>query len=271
MQLSSRRALTQFFPVFSSIVNASDKDLAISDDLFAVQKFLSENSPLLRALTNPSYNCDGKKALINKLFSSQLNKASVEIITSVIVMRWGTETDLLEALETLGIESLILQADKANKLSEVEKDLFTIVRILKDNKILRNTLTDIRTYSVEQRLSLVDKLFSNNLNEYSFKLLTRAVVHAKRTGLSVYILDLAEKVANHTDRLLVNVSVAQPMTNQQSSRLQEILAKAYGKQIIINELIDKELIGGIRIRIGETVIDGSVLSSIVQARQRLAS
>lgn len=271
MRSYSKRALAQFSPVFTAIVTASDEKFVISQDLFDVEKIFSENSPLLRAITDPSRTEEDKTVLVDKLLANSIDKSSLEIIKKLIAMRWSKETDLLEALETLAIEALLLQADKEEKLHKIESDLFAVVNILKKDRQLRNTLTDVRTYDVKDRVSLMEKIFASQVDEFSLKLLKRAIIHTKRTGLSVYISHLAEVVAAHTNNLLATVTVATPLNAQQTTRLEEILHKAYGKQVIINELIDKELIGGIRIRIGQTLIDGSLLSSMEQARQSLAS
>lgn len=51
----------------------------------------------------------------------------------------------------------------------------------------------------------------------------------KRTGLTIYILNLAETVATHTNNLLATVSVITPMTSDQKSRLEQILNRALWK------------------------------------------
>ncbi|QPK94502.1 F0F1 ATP synthase subunit delta [Actinomyces sp. zg-332] len=271
MRLHVKRALAQFSPIFTSIVNASDNALVISEDLFAVEKLFAENTPLLRAVTDPSRSAGDKVSFVEKLLSDSINKASVQILCALAELRWTKDADLLEALETLGIEAIMLYAESEDKLHKVQSDLFAVIGTLKKNPSLRNTLTDLRTYSVKDRVNLVDKVFASEIDALSVLMLKRAVVHTKRAGLSVYIRGLAELVAGHANHLLAVVTVVAPMTEQQKVRLESILQKAYGKQVIINEVIDKELIGGIRIRIGQTMIDGSLLSSMEQARQRLAS
>ncbi len=52
--------------------------------------------------------------------------------------------------------------------------------------------------------------------------------------------------------------------------LEERLAAAYGRKIVVNQVIDPALIGGVRITIGDDVIDGTVRTRLDDLRLRLA-
>ena len=52
-------------------------------------------------------------------------------------------------------------------------------------------------------------------------------------------------------------------------RLQAALARQYGRDVHINEVVDPDVMGGIRVELGDDVIDGTVSSRIDDARRRL--
>jgi len=60
-----------------------------------------------------------------------------------------------------------------------------------------------------------------------------------------------------------------PLAGFFSQRWQR-LATAYGRKIVINQVIDPALIGGVRITIGDDVIDGTVRTRLDDLRLRLA-
>ncbi len=64
---------------------------------------------------------------------------------------------------------------------------------------------------------------------------------------------------------------AAPITPAQLDRLRASLAKSYGRDLEINQVIDPSIIGGIRVQIGDDVIDGSVSTRINDLRLQLAS
>jgi F-type H+-transporting ATPase subunit delta len=66
------------------------------------------------------------------------------------------------------------------------------------------------------------------------------------------------------------VTVARPIAGEQLERLREGLARAYGRNVAINQVIDESVIGGLRVRIGNDVIDGSVATKLNDLRLQLA-
>ena len=68
---------------------------------------------------------------------------------------------------------------------------------------------------------------------------------------------------------VATVRVSEPLKDADRSRLRAALAKQYGRDIHINEVVDPSVIGGIRVEIGDDVIDGSIASRLDDARRRL--
>jgi len=65
------------------------------------------------------------------------------------------------------------------------------------------------------------------------------------------------------------VASAAPLTDEQQSELREGLSQAVGKRVILDMRTDSELLGGLVVRVGSTVFDGSVRRHLAEMRQRL--
>ncbi|MDP1788870.1 MAG: F0F1 ATP synthase subunit delta, partial [Rhodoglobus sp.] len=63
---------------------------------------------------------------------------------------------------------------------------------------------------------------------------------------------------------------AAPLTAAQLDRLAKGLTKQYGRGLRINQIVDPAVIGGLRVAIGDDVIDGSIATRINDLRLQLA-
>jgi F-type H+-transporting ATPase subunit delta len=90
----------------------------------------------------------------------------------------------------------------------------------------------------------------------------RSVIHA--------IDDLLELAARRQERSLARVVSAVPLTDAQEQRLAERLSEIYGRQMTIRTAIEPSIRGGLVVRVGDEVINGSIAARLMNARQALA-
>ena len=61
-----------------------------------------------------------------------------------------------------------------------------------------------------------------------------------------------------------------PDDSEQLERLGKALAKAFGRELQLNVEVDEEVIGGVHVTVNGEVIDGTVLTKLVNARLQLS-
>jgi F-type H+-transporting ATPase subunit delta len=89
---------------------------------------------------------------------------------------------------------------------------------------------------------------------------------------------LMRKVANEYGELLnvslgrirAQVTTAQPMSAAQLKRLSDSLGASLNKEVLLEAREDPEIIGGVLVRVGDQIIDGSVRTKLVSLKQQLA-
>ncbi len=73
----------------------------------------------------------------------------------------------------------------------------------------------------------------------------------------------------HLGIVRVQVYTAYPLDSQQEQTLVQSLQRRTGKMVVLQTHVDPTLIGGIVVRIGDTIIDGSVRGQLLRLKQHL--
>jgi F-type H+-transporting ATPase subunit delta len=71
-------------------------------------------------------------------------------------------------------------------------------------------------------------------------------------------------------RMSGEVRTAAPMTDDEKRRLSARLGQALGKQVVLEEIVDRSLLGGFVARVGSFVLDGSLDGQLRRLHERLA-
>lgn len=91
----------------------------------------------------------------------------------------------------------------------------------------------------------------------------KVLANRDRLGHVAAVRDAVVKLHDEmTGRLLAEVKTAVAMNEELRGQVTEQLAARFGKAVRLRELIDESLIGGMVVRIGDTVFDSSVASRL---------
>lgn len=274
MRGASRESLAQAQDALAALTAVPATDVTgLSDDLAAVSALLDSDVSLRRALTDPSRSGGARAQLITQLLAGKLGEPSIDLIAGTVRARWAQPRDLADALDVLATEAELVLAERAGALDDVEDDLFRFGRILAAQPELAYGLSDrgAKTPAAAQRRSaLVDSLLAGKASASAVRLIHRLVAAPRGRSLQVGIEALSRVAAERRQRFTALVTAVVPLTEAQRERLAEILGRAYGREVRLNVELDPALIGGLSIRIGDDIIDGSLAARLSEASRRFA-
>ena len=94
----------------------------------------------------------------------------------------------------------------------------------------------------------------------------RAVLARERT-FDHTLEEYVNLAAEQKNRLVATVRVAQPLTDEQLTRLRAALARQAGRPVTVQVVLDEQVLGGVRVELGDEVIEGTVAAKLEEARR----
>jgi F-type H+-transporting ATPase subunit delta len=237
----------------------------LGDDLFAVVDALESSPSLRRAVTDPGTPEQNRQQLVHAVLDGKVSKIAVDIVAEGAAMRWAGGRTFAAALERQGARATLMAAENADQLENTEDELFRFARLVDGNPGLRNALAD-RSVRLAHRQELVGSLLAGKTSDATIALAKRAVAARERT-FGQTIEGYVTLAAAQKNRIVATVRVATPLTDEQRERLQRTLRNQVGRDVAIQEVIDEYVVGGVRVELGDEVIEGTVASRLHDVRR----
>lgn len=164
--------------------------------------------------------------------------------------------------------ALFTAASQLGKSDRVQSDLEVLAGLWRDTPTLRKAL-ESPLIPAERKLQVLDRAFGKDVDALTSSFL-RLLVEKRREGIlpavSVGYRALADQARGMVRAQAV---VASDLEAEQQQELVAGLQQRTGKQIELTVRVDPQILGGIVVRLGDTVIDGSVRGALERLRERM--
>lgn len=125
--------------------------------------------------------------------------------------------------------------------------------------------------SSEQKVELLADMLADNADDAFKRFLNTLADQRRLTALSAIADQFEHLRAEHEQRIDVTVVSAYELDSRQKTKLASALKKRLNREISITTQVDKSLIGGVILRAGDTVIDGSVRGRLNRLSEALTT
>jgi F-type H+-transporting ATPase subunit delta len=238
----------------------------VGEGLFGTADLLRAEPGLRRVATDVSIPGEAKAGLVRDVLSGKVSDEALEVVTTAVAQRWTATRDLADALEQLGVVSVVRSA--ADQADRLEDELFAVAQLVQGNPDLRDALSD-PARSRADKARLVGGLLGEKVLPATVSLVQQSLSGSHRT-VGVALAAYQKVAAEVREQRVATVRVARPLAESERERLQAVLSRSYGRTVHLNVVVDPQVIGGIRVDIGDDVIDGTVASRLDDAGRKLA-
>lgn len=268
MQGSSRAAFAAGHDAFAATMGSGADWSALAEDLFGVTGALDSSASLRRALVDPSRDEAAKRGLVDALFGPKISAAATDLLKVLVSQRWADDRDLGDATEGLAVEAVLASAESGDRLDALEDDLFRFGRVVAADSGLRDALS-AHGGDEEVKAALVGALLNGKASAETIRLVRQAAISSRGRRFGLVLESYLAIAAKRREQLTATVTAAVALDETQRQRLSQALSRIYDRLVQINVVIDPAVVGGIRVQVGDEVVDGTILRRVQEAERAL--
>ena len=154
-------------------------------------------------------------------------------------------------------EALLALARKANATSEWAELIHATAAAVEENQTLRRFLAAPQISSADKSAVLA-KGFAGKAPPLFIKFLQKLVQNRRQTLIPEIATEYGKLVDAAEGRVHARVTVVRAMNDAEQASLTAQLSKALGKAVIPHVTVNAAILGGVVVKVGDTVMDGSV-------------
>lgn len=240
--------------------HASLQPLKLAGELFALVDVLDHNGTLRRAVTDSSRDAAARQGIVNSVFDGKISSQAMAVLTNAVAQRWSEDSDLADALERAAVLAVIASAQSrggVDALDEVLNELLTFVRTVDSNAQAQEALSDHQA-SKEAKKKLAVALGGPATTAEGVLLLERVGSNPRGLHAARAADEFAEIIVKRQNRYIARVTSAINLSQAQLERLGRALNAVYGRELKLDVSVDPAVLGGLRVQVGDEVLDGTV-------------
>lgn len=159
-------------------------------------------------------------------------------------------------------------ADQGGVVGEVQQDLEDFRHLLRQSPELKRFLRSFKV-TTSNKIEVFQGLFRDKLHLFVVNMISLLVKNKREEWLEQVCDAYVGEVRSRKNIAPVTAYTALEMANDLRAKVVSNLGTILGKEVELTEKVDPSLIGGIRLRVNNTVYDGSVAHQLEKLQKNL--
>jgi F-type H+-transporting ATPase subunit delta len=165
-------------------------------------------------------------------------------------------------------KALFELAQAQNQIAQVEEELSQVVGIIRDNLDMEKLLTH-PNIDTSKKVIFLKQLFEGKVLDIVLSTICLLVERRREELLSALLEDFVIIANEALGQALAIVTTPLALTESEASDIAARFSKISGKKIQVSSIIDPSLLGGLTVRIGDRLYDGSLSGKLARLEKSL--
>jgi F-type H+-transporting ATPase subunit delta len=172
------------------------------------------------------------------------------------------------AVAAVYAEALLELAAAAKELEAIGDEVRQLAALIESQDTLRLLLGG-RLLTAEKRRGVVEQIFQGRVSDLLYRFL-QVLARKNRLEQLPDILRLLPHLIQQRQGIQeVQVTTAKALPEMEAAQLTQSLCHILGQKILVKQRVDESLLGGLKLRIGDRLLDGSVAAQLRMLRRKL--
>ena len=164
--------------------------------------------------------------------------------------------------------ALLDLAEQGRQRDEVRAELDEVADLLGDAPDLALLLAS-RVLATSERRGCLERIFKGRISDLSYRFLQVVNNKDRLADLAGIVRAFGQLVDEQRGLIDVDAYVATPMDEPQTRRLAAGLGAVLEREVTLHQHTDPYLIGGLKLRVGDRLIDASIAAQLRRIRERI--
>jgi len=165
-------------------------------------------------------------------------------------------------------EALLTLAKKSGSVEQWGELLNAIAAGMHDDKTLRSFLASPKL-AASQKIEIVEKALGKRVPALFLRYIDTVIQKRRQMLIPAIATEYQGLIDKSENRLHANVTVARQPSGPEKDALARQLSRLLGKRVVPHISENPAILGGLIVRVGDTVMDGSVRKRLSILKQRM--
>lgn len=175
---------------------------------------------------------------------------------------------MAELVQTVYANSLFDVALAHHVQDKVNDELIFLQTVLNENPEYKKMLST-PVISRDIKCSMLTNAFEKKISEFTLNLLKVLVDNNRFNLINEIVYEYQQIYNNYCGIMVVTAVTATVLNDQLKTKLINKLTKVTGKKVQLVSVVDKSIIGGIKLKYNNTEIDSTIKSKLNQLKQNI--